>query len=94
MNGERIFRLLLCAYPASFRSEYGREMTLLFRDQYRRRDATALGFWATIVWDVADSAMTMWVEELRARGREYTGTLEVIMKLSGMVAMLLGVYGR
>ncbi len=33
---ERIYRLLLRAYPPDFRAEYGREMVLLFRDQCRR----------------------------------------------------------
>jgi hypothetical protein len=93
MNAERIFRLLLRVYPAKFRSEYAREMTLVFRDECRSSDATAAGFWAAMVWDVARSALSMWVEEFSARDSRYTRTLEGIMKLTGMAAMLLGVYG-
>jgi putative ABC transport system permease protein len=31
----RAFRALLALYPADFRDEYGREMTLVFSDRYR-----------------------------------------------------------
>jgi hypothetical protein len=88
-----VYRLLLRAYPATFRSEYGREMTMLFRDAYRTRDATTLAFWASMVWDVARSATSIWVDALCACGREYTRTFEVIMKTAGMMAILIGVYG-
>ena len=33
--GARAFRTLLSMYPAAFRDEYGREMSLLFFDEYR-----------------------------------------------------------
>jgi hypothetical protein len=93
MTAERVYRLLLRVYPRDFRSEYGREMTLLFRDEYRMRDATAFAFWASMVWDAAHSAMAMWVDAWLARGKEYTRTIEVIMKLAGTLAVLFGVYG-
>jgi hypothetical protein len=93
MTAERVYRLLLRIYPGDFRSEYGREMTLLFRDEYRVRDTTALAFWVSMVWDAAQSAMSMWVDIWLARGKEYTRTFEVIMKLTGMLAVLFGVYG-
>jgi hypothetical protein len=93
MTAERVYRLLLRVYPRDFRSEYGREMTLLFRDEYRMRDATALAFWARMVWDAAHSAMSMWVGVWLARGKEYTRTFEVIMKLAGTLAVLFGVFG-
>ena len=38
MSAERIYRLLLRAYPADFRAQYGREMVLLFRDQCQEND--------------------------------------------------------
>ena len=93
MSAERMYRLLLRIYPADFRSEYGREMTLLFRDEYRTRDTSASAFWVSMVWDAAHSAMSMWLELWLARGKEYTRTLEVIMKLAGTLAILLGVFG-
>jgi hypothetical protein len=93
MSAERVYRLLLRAYPTSFRSEYGGEMMLLFRDEYRRKNAAALGFWVTMVSDVARSAPSMWVEVLCARVKDYTRIVEVIMKFAGVLAVLLGVYG-
>ena len=93
MTAERVYRLLLRAYPRSFRSEFGGEMMLLFRDEYRSRNSVALGFWITMVCDVARSATSMWLEELSARAKDYTRIVEVIMKLAGILAVLLGVYG-
>jgi len=89
---ERTYRLLLRAYPPEFRSEYGREMTLLFRDQYQASGANTLGFWTTVMWDVARSAPALRVEEWRSRGRESTRTPEVTMKTAAMLTVLLGVF--
>ena len=93
MSAEGVYRLLLRAYPPDFRSSYGREMSLLFRDEYRTRGATAFGFWITMMWDVARSASSMWVEELSARVERFTQTLEVVMKVAGTLAVLLGLLG-
>jgi hypothetical protein len=93
MSAERVYRLLLRAYPSSFRSEYGREMTLIFRDEYRSRNAAVLGFWIAMICDVARSATSIWLEVLYARVKNYTRIVEVIMKLAGVLAVLLGVYG-
>jgi ABC-type branched-subunit amino acid transport system permease subunit len=93
MTAGRIYRLLLRVYPAEFRSEYGREMLVVFTDDYRNRDETQLDFWAATMWDVARSAAPLWVEAVSGCWKENTKTLEVIMKLSGMLAVLLGVYG-
>jgi hypothetical protein len=93
MSAERVYRLLLCAYPRIFRSEYGREMTLIFRDELRGRNSATLGFWITIVCDVVRSAPAAWMDALSARINNHTRIVEVIMKLSGMLAVLLGGYG-
>ena len=93
MNAERVYRLLLRAYPRAFRSEYGREMTLIFHDEYRARNAASIGFWVTMVCDVARSAPPMWVDALCARTNNYTRIVEVFMKLAGIIAILLGGFG-
>src|SRR5436190_15343258 len=85
MSAERIYRLLLRAYPPAFRAEYGREMVLVFRDQCRDGDVRTLGFWVRVLWDVVRSAPA-----LRA---EATRTVEVIMKLAAILTVLLGAYG-
>lgn len=90
---EWIYRLLLRAYPPAFRAEYGPEMMQLFRDQCRMRDASSIGFWTHLLWDVAQSAPALRAEAWRARGRESTRILGVIMKLIAMLTVLLGVFG-
>src|SRR6266850_2943728 len=82
---ERIYRVLLRAYPPAFRAEYGREMVLVFRDQCRDGDVRTLGFWVRVFWDVVRSAPA-----LRAEG---TRTVEVIMKLAAILTVLLGAFG-
>ena len=84
MSAERIYRLLLRAYPPAFRAEFGREMVLVFRDQCRDGDVRTLGFWVRVFWDVVRSAPA-----LRA---EATRTVEVIMKLAAILTVLLGVF--
>jgi len=90
---ERIYRLLLRAYPPDIRAEYGREMVLLFRDQCRESDVRSLGFWAAVICDVARSAPALRAEAWRSRGSESTQTTEVIMKLAAMLTVLVGVFG-
>jgi len=90
---EGIYQLLLRAYPPAFRAEYGREMTQLFRDQCRMGEARSIGFWAHLLWDVAQSAPALRAQAWRARGRESTRTLGAIMKLVAMLTVLLGVFG-
>ena len=84
MNGERIYRMLLRAYPPEFRARYGKEMVLVFRDQCRDGDARSLGFWARVLWDVVRSAPA-----LRA---EATYNVEVTMKTTAMLALVLAAY--
>ena len=90
---ERIYRLLLRAYPPDFRAEYGREMVLLFRDQRQESDLRTIGFWAAVICDVARSAPALRAEAWRSRGSQSTQTTEVIMKLAAMLTVLLGVLG-
>jgi hypothetical protein len=90
---ERIYRLLLRAYPPDFRAEYGREMVLLFRDQCRDGDVRTLGFWTTVICDVARSAPALRVEAWRARGMENTRTVEVTMKIAAILTVLLAGFG-
>src|SRR6185369_886345 len=57
----RLYGLLLLAYPAEFRREYGSEMAHMFGDLCReeQRHAGARGLaavWARAIWDVAVSA--------------------------------------
>ena len=89
MTAERIYRILLRAYPPGFRAEYEREMLVLFRDQCREGDPRTLGFWVAAIVDVARSAPALRVEAWR----ENIKTIEVLMKLTASMAALFGVIG-
>ena len=43
---ERLYRLLLLAYPRAFREQYAAEMLLVFRDAYRDAVAARRERWA------------------------------------------------
>ena len=93
MTAERMYLLLLRGYPPEFRAKYGREMVLLFRDQCRDGDVRSVGFWAMVFYDVARSAPALRVEAWRRRASENTQTVEVIMKIAGMLTVLLAGFG-
>ena len=83
-RAERLYGLLLHAYPSAFRAVYEHEMTLLFRDQCREANAGTLRFWTAVLCDVAQSAPALRVEAWRARGDENTRTLGAIMKITAI----------
>ncbi len=87
---ERVYRLLLRAYPAEFRAAYGREMTQLFND--RRRDASTARaqFWAAMLADIARSAPAMRLEQWRARWSDDSYVEERTMKTMAILAILIG----
>jgi hypothetical protein len=82
MNAERIYRLLLRAYPPDFRAEYGEEMVQVFRDQCRESEVRSLRFWANVIWDLARSAPALHVENTRH--------VEVTMKPAAILTLLFG----
>lgn len=86
---ECLFRVLLRAYPASFRADYGREMTLLFNDQ-RREARSSAGLWAAVIWDVVRSAPRARVEAVYARQSGHTRHEEYTMKPISTLAVLVG----
>jgi hypothetical protein len=87
---ERAYRLLLRAYPAEFRAEFGREMALVFRDQHRENGAGAVRFWAATLWDVALSAPTLRLAALRVKWNRDTQIGEGKMKPMAILAILIG----
>ena len=93
MTAERMYLLLLRAYPPEFRAEYGREMVLLFRDQCRESDVRTLGFWSAVICDVVRSAPVLRIAAWRAGATENNRTMEVLMKRAALLTVLLGVLG-
>jgi uncharacterized iron-regulated membrane protein len=89
-RAERAYALLLRAYPAEFRSAYGREMTSTFRDLLREAGTPGIGFWMGIVADVARSAPVLRAESLRARWAANLRPEDGRMKTMGVLAVLIG----
>lgn len=87
---ERLYALLLVAYPAEFRCEYGRQMMQLFRDCYRaevRRKGLVgiVSVWADTLFDLC---RTVPQEHLR----DSSGKLRRIMKALRTLALAVIVY--
>lgn len=89
-TAERVYRLLLRAYPAPFRAVYGREMSIVFRDRLRERGAARPDFWLEIVSDVARTAPALRAESLRARWNSDGRMEDGRMKPMGILALLIG----
>lgn len=89
-RAERLYQLLLRAYPREFRAAYGCEMMLLFRDLCRDGEVRSLRFWAGIISDVARSAPALHADAWRARAMRKTRTMEVLMKFAALVTVLGG----
>lgn len=87
---ERAYRLLLRAFPAGFREEYGREMAQLFNDRRREERARPTRFWLAILMDVAQSAPTLRVEEWRALQGNNSYLGRRTMKTMAILAILVG----
>jgi putative ABC transport system permease protein len=73
--GERVYRLLLRAFPSAFRRNYGDAMVEFYRDQWRgaaseMRGAARLRFWLRILADLVSAALGEWVNEIRSRSTE------------------------
>lgn len=69
---ERLYQLLLRAYPRAFRDEYAAEMLLAFRDAYReaaceRGTAGRLSLWADVLADFATSVVAQHARRWVAR---------------------------
>ena len=90
---DRAYRILLYAYPRTFRAAYEDEMVLVFHDQRRERGAATARFWVEMVWDVVCSAPALRAEGWRRQWSENSSTLEGSMKIVVMLTVVLGVYG-
>ena len=71
---ERLYRLLLLAYPRAFREEYTSEMLLAFRDAYRetsRRQGTlgVLHLWSDFFYDFVKTVCIEYVRSWMQHGR-------------------------
>ena len=76
----RFYRLLLRLYPASFRQEYGDELTEMFGRRTSGR--SALVSWALALGDVAPNALSLHLEIL---GQDLCYTLRALRRAPGFV---------
>jgi hypothetical protein len=88
-QSDRLYRLLLYAYPAAFRREYGPEMAQLFRDTcrdaYRQDGSLGRGFWMPILVDLMRTALQERVCSLLS-----TAAMENVRTRSLIKGMLVG----
>lgn len=87
---ERAYALLLRAYPARFRTAYGREMMLVFRDQRRVAGASRARFWAELLLDLAQSVALAHADALRERREPDIPTWEGTMRPMAILAVVVG----
>ncbi|MDQ3472502.1 MAG: hypothetical protein M3447_02070, partial [Acidobacteriota bacterium] len=100
----RVYRILLLAYPAQFRCEYGLQMVQVFRDscRYQRRQETKFGLLQLWLRTFLDLIQTVPHEHLHNPGQERSlmktlrkDTLAVVGCLAIIViAFFLLQYGR
>lgn len=87
----RIYSLLLRAYPAPFRREYGRDMAQLFRDDVRDtlRDSgtiALIGLWFLILIDLVKTAFAEHIWEV------FHMPIEKMTRWSGPAAAIGGIF--
>jgi hypothetical protein len=87
----RLFRIFLVLYPARFRRDYGREMTLVFRDtcrQAQRGQGTMgiLALWLATLLDLFSTALA----ERLSEDYQMSSTA-MFTRISGLVAAVGGV---
>lgn len=87
----RLFQTLLILYPRSFRRDYSREMTLVFRDTcrqtiYRQGTTGLLELWLTTLLDLFSTALAERLAEVTQMS-----TTALFTRISGLVAAVGGV---
>ena len=85
----RIYSLLLYAYPAAFRREYGRLMAQLFRDEVRDTQqgggtAGLVGLWLLTIYDLLKTAFAEHIWEV------FHMSMEKLQRWSGLAAAIAG----
>ena len=85
----RLFQLMLRAYPREFRLEYGSDMTQLFRDCHLDIQSDglicAIAFWRRMIWDVIRTAP---LERWEALERRYKTMRNLKSDLIGLLAFI------
>lgn len=93
----RVYRMLLAAYPADFRREYGPLMLQVFRDSARdikRRDGKlATGkFWLAILGDLVVSASKQHIENVREVNDPMNNMRRDLIAVVGCAVIILAAF--
>ncbi len=91
---DRVYGILLRAYPAEFRAAFGAEMTTAFRDRRREMRAKPVRFWLSMMLDVARSAPAMRIDASAGRPAAHIHFKEGVrtMKAMAIVAVVVGIF--
>jgi hypothetical protein len=96
----RLFQVFLVLYPGRFRRDYGREMTLVFRDtcrqaQHRRGTTGILELWLTTVLDLFSTALAERLSEVyqMSSAAMFTRVSGLVAAVGGVLLLIL-VYGE
>ena len=93
----RIYRVLLAAYPAEFRREYGPSMLQVFRDSSRdaamrqRKFATA-NFWLTMLSDLVVSASKQHMQNFGQENGAMNNMRRDLIAVAGCVVIILAAF--
>jgi hypothetical protein len=92
-RSERVYRVLLLAYPREFRRDYGSQMEQLFRDLYRDQRGGRIGFVALWIRTLSDLVPTAVAQRIVPR----TDRREAVMQgrwlaVIGFVLLLAPLY--
>jgi hypothetical protein len=90
----RVYKVLIKAYPASFRGEYGDEMALVFREQIidavRQRGAVGLiTAWLRVLGDLARSAPEEHFQEMQRRIEMKNAALAILSVVVAAIAYVV-----
>ena len=93
---QRLFQLMLRAYPREFRLEYGPDMTQLFRDCYRDIQSdgliSAIAFWRRMIVDVIRTAPLERWEALERRCKIMKNLKSDLIGLVACLAIIAVLY--
>lgn len=91
-TADRVYAVLLRAYPADFRAAYGREMTRVFHDCRRDERGRSVRFWLDIACDVARSAPRLRMHAWRRQGNtdSHLEGPNMLRSTMAVLAMVIG----
>lgn len=93
-----LYEAMLYLYPRSFRTRFGSEMALIFRESHslesgKSNRADYLGLWIGVLKDLAISLFTVWSKEFRHTGMASFRSATDLLPVFALVGVVLQVDG-